>query len=221
MKTNTNKSKTIILAGLSCLTVTLGALVTTRNMNNFKLVSSDTSRNKTLNASTMAFNESYRKSSQNTGYVVYYNAFFNLDVPGNYIALWDYSFSNGTFGGDHLFYKQITKTGRYNLDLCIGSLTGCYYDQALSREIYVPGIGNLTKIVMTLSSENTFPFNESYFTAEGYSVSISEDELAYTITGNLSSPYNRLTLMGAIAKEEDLNKKIVVDQIYLEYNCGN
>lgn len=208
----------ITFVGLSCVTLTASLAVMFRGSPVEKISSAETQYVVTLNKDNVAIDYSY----DNTGYGNNQYAFFQLSNPGSYVALNDFSYDSPAipFGDGHLYTNVVNKKGAgFRVVLETSAVANRYYDSGHSQLINCPGFKNLTKIEITLGEENTFPFNPSDYSDSYYYSSASQEGNVCTI--NIKNPAGGIKLLGTSeAAEEEVGKKLVIDQVVLTYNCS-
>ena len=226
---NSKKLITMSLVGLSCLAVT-ASFIALSNHNVIRPVQSESqSRTVIMNNNTFYQKYFYYPNGQRNGSY----AFFELDRPGSYAPVMDFSYtSQAYFGNGHLYVCPTTEAGvRIGFHIDINSLgedyhpeTGkeIYFDQALTRRIYMPTFSNITQIEVTLGEENTIPFDVEKERIESDNDADVEkiNDKKYILT-NIASNLTFLPLVSIIATQEQVNQhlKLVIDQVIITYTC--
>ena len=220
---NMNNKKFIALSisTLACVVV-LAAMVTGVNKNTvLNLVSSEPRvRTITMNKDTLVTRYSYNES----GSLIGSYAYFQLDNPGSYTAFMSHTYFSSTLGGNHLYEtSRFTETGcgvGFAVDIRGLRDSNYYFDENKTRKINYPGISSIRQIEITLSDENTAPFDESHIT-DYYRATLEhnpENPNVYIIK-DIPSNITSLYAISFTTTEENLNQKLVVEQVRVSYYC--
>ena len=213
------KIKELVLAGLlsgvTCLTVIIAGL-SLSNHQTFDAVRS-TSGEYTIVMNKDTLYQDYCYSE--TGFRSSQYAFFPMNNPGNYAAIDDYSYSSCIYGGDHLYEYSIdyVDTG-VNFRIDVRSMrSGTYYfDEARQRRIYLPGFQNgFSEIELTVSDQSDIQFDSSVLESGEHVTQIGN---TYTIS-NIVNNRVSFSLFQFTTTNEQLGKKLIVDQVVLRYTC--
>ena len=211
------------VTAISCLAVVVVASTGTQGNINYNVGHSEaTSHTIVMNKDTIVTSLSYR----NDGATIYSYAYFQLKNPGNYTTFISSTYFSKTIGGNHLYetapFNDVGGGVGFAVDIygIRDSQYTYYFDSAKNQKIYLPGIDNITQIEITFGSENTAPFNEDYIRV--YNNSTLEQDLedpnTYRIT-NIPSNINSYYVVNFTTTEENINQKLVIDQIKISYIC--
>ena len=214
------KEKKLISAGLllsrvTCLTVVMAGSSLSNNQT-FNVVRS-TSGEYTLIMNKDTLYPGYIYNSN--GNRVRQYAIFQMNNPGNYAAINDYSYFLRTFGGEHLYTNTISEADKgidFRIDITKMRALSYYFDSAKQRKIYTPGFSNgLNEIVMTLSNDNEIPFDKNIFRS---GEKVTQKGNVVTIT-SISKTREDISLFNFTTTSDQVNKKIIIDQVVLRYTC--
>lgn len=213
---------TASLSGIACLSVIMAGSLLSKNQSFNPVNSAESEYTVTFNKDTIApFScSSYRHDGIYDRKVAY----AQLQNPGNYAAIRDYSYySDPIFGGEHLYTRSINDSNKrisLNVDInYIENYSNHYYDKELTQKIYVPGYKNLKKIAITFSEQSDIPFNPNAFNNPG---EIKRSGNTYTIfpKTNFASSETEVDIIRiSESTSSHVNKTIIIDQIVVTYTC--
>ena len=207
------------LAATASLAATMSFIVIANNHTNVNLVRSDDQETLKviLNKDTIFSNLAYQENGNPTTEY----AFFKMKYEGNYVALDNYSYRGGVFGGNHLYENICDEVGggyRLKLHLENSQTNVLYFDQEKTQKVNCPTFQNILKVEMWLGAENEMPLIPSEL--PGYTVTQDPgDANHYTITK--STWGESITLLGTTIDSTYVGKKMVMDQVVITYSCHN
>ena len=130
---------TASLSGIACLSVIMAGSLLSKNQTFSAVRSTESEYTVTFNKDTLApfSGLSYRGSD---GYRSPKVVYAQLQNPGNYAGLRDYSYySTPIYGGNHLYQREIRDSGvkiAFKVDLHYLNANPYYYDSARTQKIY-------------------------------------------------------------------------------------
>ena len=205
----------------TCLVVLTAAVMGTSSKIDFNVTySGATEHTVVMNKDTIVTRQCYREDGASISSYV----FFQLENQGNHTAFISSTYFLYTIGGNHLYETEaFDSTGKgvsFAVDICGLCGNNYYFDSAKTQKINYPGIANITQIEFTLADENTAPVDESRIT-DYYRSTLEhdvDDPNTYRIT-NIPSNSNSYYAISFTTKEDNLNQKLVIDQIKVSYIC--
>lgn len=215
------KKKLLISTSITCLAVIALSAAGIINNKTFKIARSEVkTRSVIMNKDTLVTRNCYRDD----GFSISSYGFFQLTNPGSYTAFISSTYFSSTIGGNHLYETgTITSSGKgvgFAIDICGLCSNSFYFDSAKTQKINIPGISSLQEIEITLADENTAPFDEDRITSY-YKASLEHDlenPNIYRIT-NVPSNVNSLYAIDFVSTDENINQKLIVDQVKITYVC--
>lgn len=213
---------TASLSGIACLSVIMAGSLLSKNQTFSAVRSTESEYTVTFNKDTLApfSGLSYRGSD---GYRSPKVVYAQLQNPGNYAGLRDYSYySTPIYGGNHLYQREIRDSGvkiAFKVDLHYLNANPYYYDSARTQKIYTPGYKNINKIEVTFSDQSDIPFDTSKFDNPDKITHVGN---TYTLTADVNFPtnYDEINIVDIpTTAAEHVNKTIIIDQIVVTYTC--
>ena len=205
----------LLLSGVTCLTVVMAGSSLSNNQTFNAVRSTSGEYEIIMNKDTLYQDYCYSES----GFRSQQYAFFQMNNPGNYAAIDDYSFYTCIYGGEHLYTITIGSEGKginFRIDVRSMRSSVIYFDEAKNRQIYIPGFKDgFYEIELTVSDQSDIQFNSSVLeTGE----KVTQNGNTYTIT-NIVNNRTSFSLFDFTSTSKQVGKKLIIDQVVLRYTC--